>query len=201
MQPIGKASFDLHAELAEKLDGANKYGYRRVHTYSALFSETKKRKVGSHSGLAWCSPSTVGSVEALADENDSAQVHPGQYTHTVLEAAKKTGVVEVRIGQGVSALVYDDSQKRVTGVQLENQKVVDADAVVVCMGPWSGQLPLKKRLPISAARAHSIVYQLADPGSIPAEAIFTEMRTRHGTSHPEVYPRPVCSRHERSSAR
>ncbi|KAI5056287.1 hypothetical protein GOP47_0028105 [Adiantum capillus-veneris] len=40
LQALARASFSLHRQLAEELDGPSAYGYRSVHTLSVLVQET-----------------------------------------------------------------------------------------------------------------------------------------------------------------
>ncbi|KAI8145993.1 FAD dependent oxidoreductase [Fennellomyces sp. T-0311] len=181
---ISRQSFKLHAELANKLDGHMKYGYRSVDTYSVLFKTGESQKSSSNA-VSWIDPAGVCRVEKIGSTKDTAQVHPRLFTETVLEAAKATGVVTLQSGVGVSHLIIKD--KTAVGVQLDNNQVVDADGVIVSMGPWSGQLPILD-LPIEGRRAHSIVFRPSQ--SVPAQALFTAILDGTRSHEPEVYPRP-----------
>ncbi|KAI9479557.1 FAD dependent oxidoreductase [Zychaea mexicana] len=191
--PIGdlsRKSFKLHGELAEKLDGASNYGYRAVDTYSVLYqtsgsksssssSSTKKQKT-SKLQVAWVDVSGIRHVEQLGNTADTAQVHPRLFTETLVEAAKATDTVTLRTGFGVSHVIINDDQAK--GVKLDNGEIIEGDAVIVCMGPWSGQLPTLQ-LPIAGQRAHSIVFQPTH--SVPPQALFTTILDGTRANHPE----------------
>lgn len=188
---MARASFELHAQLAQKLDGPAKYGYRRLDTYSVIFQTSGKARrsnAGAAAAVDWIEHDAVRSVQRLGSPNTTAQVHPRLFTQTLMDAAVETGVVKLRCGTGVRHLLYDEDE-RVVGVALEDGDEIRADAVVICMGPWSGQLPMKgrprtNRLPVDAARAHSIVMHPLE--SVPAEALFTAVLDGGQSYEPEV---------------
>jgi glycine/D-amino acid oxidase-like deaminating enzyme len=67
---------------------------------------------------------------------------------------------------------------------------LEADAVVIAMGPWSvlaaRWLPLP---PVFGLKGHSLVFETGT--QVPAEALFLEYREAgHGRHSPEVIPRP-----------
>lgn len=74
---------------------------------------------------------------------------------------------------------------------MEGQGTLPADAVVIALGPWSGQaaswLPL---LPgVGGQKAHSVVLRPAG-GGVSGHAVFTSYRDARGkTREPEIYPR------------
>lgn len=158
-------------------------------------SQTKQTIVESNT-IEWIDNENIKAVQQLGTTSDTAQVHPGQFTNTVLEAAVATGVVRLQCGTGVSGLIYSNKDKyTVVGVKLENGDTIEADAVIVCMGPWSGQLELKgnsrrvNALPIEGSRAHSIVCR--PEFTVPPQALFTEIIEGRRSYSPEIYPRPV----------
>ncbi|KAI8376099.1 FAD dependent oxidoreductase [Radiomyces spectabilis] len=188
---LTRASFNLHAELAKSLNG-ERYGYRRVETYSVYLSfgsgKSNKEIPRENSTIDWLDTKRVRSVDTLGTVDNTAQVHPELFTHALLEDAVATGHVQVRCGQGVASLLYgDDDPTKVIGVELDNGEKIDADAVVICMGPWSGTLPMKGRrrnmLPITGSRAHSIV--MKPEKTVPAQALFTAI-----ADGSRIYPRP-----------
>ncbi len=76
--------------------------------------------------------------------------------------------------------------------------MLEADVVVIAMGPWSGQAAQWLRVPpIAGRRAHSIVLQPAQPVS--AHALFTDVTSRDGGRYASsgvggvVCPHLVCS--------
>ncbi|KAI9264384.1 FAD dependent oxidoreductase [Phascolomyces articulosus] len=184
---LSRKSFKLHGELATELDGENKYGYRKVDTYSVLYQggKSKPKTKQDMDVMAWIDASGIRHMEKLGNMTDTAQVHPRLFTETLFETAKQTGNVTLRTGFGVSHVIIDDDQ--IHGVQLDNGEIINGDSVVVCMGAWSGQLPTL-HLPIDGQRAHSIVFKPQNP--VPAQMLFTTILDGTRTHHPEVYPRP-----------
>jgi glycine/D-amino acid oxidase-like deaminating enzyme len=77
----------------------------------------------------------------------------------------------------------------IDGVLVDGKRI-DADAVVLAMGPWS--LLAAEWLPLPAVfglKGHSVVYETGS--SIPPAALFLEYEEASGTVlSPEVFPRP-----------
>jgi glycine/D-amino acid oxidase-like deaminating enzyme len=179
---LAQRSFDLHAELAEAID--DDWGYRRLDTYGGFASERDgNRRYRSAHDLAWFAPGVTVS-QALGSPQTTAQVHPGQFTATMMRAAEANGAV-LRSGK-VTGVTHADG--RVTGVNVDDA-VVAADVVVIAMGPWSilaaRWLPLP---PIFGLKGHSLVFETGD--RIPAQAAFLEYQERAGAVlTPELFPR------------
>ncbi|KAF7721848.1 hypothetical protein EC973_004056 [Apophysomyces ossiformis] len=187
---LSAASFDLHTKLAKELDGVNNYGYRRVNSYSVSFGKTKHSKP---SDLHWLDQDNVKSVSVLGTPDTTAQVHPREFTQLLFDKAVETGHVQI-IYHAVTRLSYDkEDKKKVTGVVLDNGETLTADAVVLCMGPWSGKLELSdsgipsQKLPVSGTRAHSVV--VTPDCELPDHVVFTSIEDE-GYTTPEVYLRP-----------
>ncbi|HEX2150585.1 MAG TPA: FAD-dependent oxidoreductase [Stellaceae bacterium] len=181
LQDLARHSFDLHAELADRL--GNDWGYRRLTTYGG-FAPLQHR--GRHA-LGWLSE-RVAVGRLLGSSETTAQVHPAQFTTAMMRAAQAQGA-ELRIGR-VTGL--DTTAGRITGVAVDDETIVlgTSDAVVIAMGPWSILAANWLRLPaVFGLKGHSIVF---DTGSaIPAEAAFLEYREASGeVQGPELFPRP-----------
>jgi glycine/D-amino acid oxidase-like deaminating enzyme len=77
----------------------------------------------------------------------------------------------------------------VRGVALASGEIVEGDAVVIAMGPWS--ILAARWLPLPAVfgyKGHSLVLETG--ASVPAEAIFLEYREASGeVLTPEIFPR------------
>jgi glycine/D-amino acid oxidase-like deaminating enzyme len=77
----------------------------------------------------------------------------------------------------------------VRGVALASGEIVEGDAVVIAMGPWS--ILAARWLPLPAVfgfKGHSLVFETG--GTIPAEALFLDYREASGEIlTPEVFPR------------
>ena len=178
LAPLARRSFALHGELNEKLAG--NWGYRRLDTYGGIAGFPARR--GAYR-LAWLS-SKVKVVQALGYRDSTAQVHPGQFTAAMMRAAAAQGA-ELLLGR-VTAIAQH--RGRATGVVVAGE-IIEADAVVVAMGPWSILAALSVPLPaIFGLKGHSLVFDTGD--TVPGEALFVEYREPSGTVlNPEVFPR------------
>ena len=77
---------------------------------------------------------------------------------------------------------------------LEGGRVLEADSVVLALGPWSSKLVLLSSLfRVYGLKAHSIVLEPREPSSITPHALFLSYySSKRGKSlDPEVYPRPT----------
>ncbi len=184
---LATRSFALHAELASAL-GAElnlDWGYRRLDTLSVAASEQR-----DFSALARMeSPSWLGPRAAvhgqIGTENTTAQVHPAQFTQGMMTAAEAKGAKLVIAT--VEGVVLSSDGRRVAGV-LANEETLEADAVVIAMGPWS--ILACKWLPLPAVyglKGHSLVFRFFPPDP---RALFVEIETQTGDIEtPEVMPR------------
>ena len=180
---LARRSFELHAQLAEELPGD--WGYRRLTTYGGRAVQpftTSRRNAGS---LDWLAPD-VRLERRLGTTASTAQVHPAQFTAALMGAAQANGA-ELRFGEVKGVLGAREG--RVAGVRVDGEEI-EAEAVVIAMGPWSVLAALWLPLPaVFGSKGHSIVY---DTGArLTADALFLEASDGAGTPHsPEIYPRP-----------
>src|SRR5262245_25973611 len=180
--PLARASFALHAELADKL-GAD-YGYRRMDTFM-LAAREQGAIAGGHRvpAPAWLDGAGVVRA-ALGSTETTAQVHPARFTMALVEAARargsamRMGVVEEVIERGGIA----------GGVRMSGQ-TVEADAIVLAMGPWTGRFARRLSLPrVHGLKGYSVTLTGA---TVPAHALFLDYRTAEGRHlEPEIFPRP-----------
>lgn len=120
---------------------------------------------------------------ALGTVETTAQVHPARFTEALVAAACAHGSV-VRTGV-VDDVVRDGSAAR--GVHVDGA-TIEADAVVLAMGPWTGQLAGRLPLPaIGGLKGYSVTLAAGD---VPPDALFVEYRTTDGRHlEPEIFPR------------
>ena len=180
VEGLARRSFALHAKLAEELGGD--WGYRRMTTYGGFAGFGTGGR--NDSDLGWLSPEVTVS-RPLGSPETTAQVHPAQFTASMMHAAAARGA-ELRLGT-VTGLARD--RDAVTGV-LVGEETLAADAVVIAMGPWSilaaAWLPLPAVLGV---KGHSLVFDTG--GAVPPEAMFLECREKNGAVQtPEIFPRP-----------
>lgn len=182
---LARRSFKLHESLGSEL-GVD-CGYRRVKTLSIGLSERNssvaKSKENECSKPKWVD-GNVQSSDVIGTTKTTAQVHPKLLTNAFMNAAKKNGakLINQRV---ISGKTGDGAVK---GVTVEDGSSVDADVVVMCMGPWANQgldwFGCNKNL-VSGIRAHSITIDLEGKSNIDNTALFLAFK-----GDPEVYPRP-----------
>jgi len=180
LMSLARRSFALHAELAENL--GSDWGYRRMTSYAGIVGRSPSRM--RRTGPWWISSNVVINGQ-LGSTNTTAQVNPAAFTSGMMRAAEEQGA-KMRLGQAKGLMRRDAD---VIGVQLEGE-ALEADAVVIAMGPWSilaaQWLPLP---PVFALKGHSLVFETGT--TLPSEALFLEYADSTGaTVSPEVFPRP-----------
>jgi glycine/D-amino acid oxidase-like deaminating enzyme len=181
--PLARASFLLHAELAKELGGD--YGYRRMDTFMMAARE-RGTLAGGHRVPAPGWLDGAGIVTAtLGSTETTAQVTPALFTAALIDAARARGA-KLHIG------VVEDVSRRdgaVSGVVTADGQTIEGDAVVLAMGPWTGRLAGRLRLPnVHGLKGYSVTLAAPD---VPAHALFVDYRTSDGRAlEPEIFPRP-----------
>lgn len=178
LEELARRSFALHARLAEMIGG--EWDYRPLTTYGG-FAGLGRR--GSANLIDWVSAGVAVS-QRLGSTDTTAQVHPATFTAAMMRAAQAQGAA-LRLGQITGVVRRND---RATGIEVDGE-VVEGDAVVIAMGPWSilaaKWLPLP---PVYGLKGHSLVFETG--AVIPAEALFLEYREGSGeVQTPELFPR------------
>ncbi len=180
LEPLARRSFALHTRLAEEIAGD--WGYRRLTTYGGVAGRGPRANAY---GIDWLSPS-VTVTQQLGSMETTAQVHPAKFAAAMMRAAEEKGA-ELRLGR-VTGIVQKRGGASVEGVEVDG-KLVEGDAVVIAMGPWSilaaGWLPLPA---VFGLKGHSLVFQTGT--KIAAEALFLEYQEANGgVQAPELFPR------------
>jgi glycine/D-amino acid oxidase-like deaminating enzyme len=178
---LARRSFDLHAELADDLGGD--WGYRRLTTFGGTLGRPSTRASRGPS-RGWIS-SDVEITGRLGSAGTTAQVNPAGFTNGMMRAAQARGA-RLRLGR-VTGLLRRGGD--VVGVDLDGE-AIEADAIVIAMGPWSALAARWLSLPpVFGLKGHSIVFETED--LIPPEALFLEYDEADGsTLAPEIFPRP-----------
>jgi glycine/D-amino acid oxidase-like deaminating enzyme len=178
---LARRSFELHAELAEDLNGD--WGYRRLTTFGGTVGRPLTRASRGPS-RGWIS-SDVEITGQLGSADTTAQVHPAAFTNGMMRAAQARGA-KSRLGR-VTGLLRQGGD--VVGVDLDGE-AIEADAIVIAMGPWSALATRWLSLPtVFGLKGHSIVFETGD--LIPPEALFLEYdEAADSMLAPEVFPRP-----------
>ncbi|KAM0748279.1 DAO-domain-containing protein [Meredithblackwellia eburnea MCA 4105] len=210
---LASLSFKEHLSLAKEHDGASKWGFRPLTTLSLSAdvtpTSTVPRKVHKREDFSWLDENVVRESSVLGTKDTTVQVHPYLFTTSVLDLAKKEGV-EVVYGTVVGLKPGSDEQgaryqvdytpRGGEGVDVET---IPASDVILAAGPWTGSLLSKLGLTsgagrasaIDGSRAHSIVVKPPPGRKLPAQALFTSIKTKSGmrggsTVEPEIYLRP-----------
>jgi glycine/D-amino acid oxidase-like deaminating enzyme len=183
LQHLARRSFALHARLSEEIGG--NWGYRRLTTYAGFAADEIGGRSGHACRLNWLS-NAVSLSRRLGSAETTAQVHPGRFTAAMMHAAEEQGA-ELRLGC-VAGVVRSGAGGTLRGVRVDSE-IIEGDAVVIAMGPWSilaaGWLPLPR---VFGVKGHSLLLETG--AKVPAEALFLEYREATGTMHsPEVFPR------------
>src|SRR5206468_3270197 len=161
------------------------YGYRRMETFM-LAARERGTPAGGHRVAAppWLDGSGIVTA-ALGSQQTTAQVTPARFTAALIDAARARGA-RLHVG------VVEDVAWRggvACGVLTAGGETLEGDAVVLAMGPWTGRLAGRLRLPsVHGLKGYSVT--LDAPG-VPAHALFVDYRTADGRAlEPEIFPRP-----------
>lgn len=181
LDPLARRSFDLHAELAETL--GNPWGYRRLATYGGYALENTSRR--DQAPLPWLSDKVVLTGQ-LGSPRTTALVEPRAFTQGLMRAAEALGA---EVLSGAVKGLHRHPNGAVGGAILDSGEIVEADAVVVALGPWS--LLATRWLPLPAVygfKGHSLIFKIGE--TAPAEALFLEYQEKSGeVLTPEIVPR------------
>mmetsp|Transcript_28655 Transcript_28655/g.70940 ORF Transcript_28655/g.70940 Transcript_28655/m.70940 type:complete len:393 (-) Transcript_28655:2377-3555(-) len=176
--PLSRKSFEMHAQLAKDLELDS---YRRLTCSAVAVDGGGKPLPKKLANVEWVDLGAQGTKE-MGDESTIAQVHPKQLTTALMDAAQKKGCT-LKIGRVDGVRVEGEgADQKATGVSVDGE-MIDADAVVIAMGPWTYEamqwLPLP---PMYGQKYHSLLYNNARTLT---QAVFFQ-----GLGDPEVYPRP-----------
>ena len=189
LDALARRSFALHAELAARID--DDWSYRRMTAYGGFVARDGDARKHEPAALDWLSAGTV-ITHRLGTPDTTASVNPRKFTAAIMRAAQQHGA-QVRAGR-VTGLARRRARSIVTGLEVDGA-VVEADAVVIAMGPWSMLAAEWAPLPqVFGQQSPSLVY---DTGTdVPAHALFLEFRDASGDELTvEVFPRADGSTH------
>jgi glycine/D-amino acid oxidase-like deaminating enzyme len=183
LDALARRSFELHAALPGEIAGD--WGYRRMTAYSGFVVPERDARRHLPAKLDWLSSGVV--IESrLGTTETTAIVHPRAFTAAMMTAAHRHGA-ELR-NKRVTGIARRADGSAVKGVEVDGG-VIESDAVVVAMGPWSLMAAGWMGLPaVFGRRSPSLVY---DTGKdIPTDALFLEYHDDSGdVVTVEVFPR------------
>ncbi|MDN3278178.1 FAD-dependent oxidoreductase [Frankia sp. RB7] len=188
LDALARRSFALHAQLPREIAGD--WGYRPMSAYGGYVASDGDPRRSTPSTLGWLGDGVV-ITQRIGTTETTAIVHPQKFTSAVMNAALSQGAKLHRAR--VTGIVRDADGTRATGIQVEGC-IIEADAVVIAMGPWSLLAAQWMSLPaVYGQRSPSIVYDLGP--NTPADALFLECETDGSTVSIEVFPRSDGSTH------
>jgi glycine/D-amino acid oxidase-like deaminating enzyme len=185
LDALARRSFTLHAELARDLaPEAGGWDHRPMTAYGGfVLPDDDRRQVRRR--LPWLSDRVVV-ASLLGTPETTAIVDPGKFTAAMMRGAERSGarVVAAR----ATGLASDKGGERMRGVETE-AGVIEADAILIAMGPWSVLAAKWLRFPqVWGEKSHSLIYDTKD--EVPAEALFLDYVAGSGpTVTVEVFPR------------
>jgi glycine/D-amino acid oxidase-like deaminating enzyme len=189
LDALARRSFDLHAALPNQIAGD--WGFRPMTAYSGFVVPESEPRRNTPAALHWLSDGVV--IEhRLSTTETTAIVNPRKFTSAVMSAAQEHGA-ELRRGQ-VTGIFWRPDGSTAGGVEVDSS-VVEADAVVIAMGPWSLLAAEWMALPpVFGQRSPSLVYNTGS--DVPADALFLEYRGEgRDIVTVEVFPRADGSTH------
>src|SRR6202043_3235176 len=183
LDALARRSFGLHAALSHEIAGD--WGYRGMTAYSGSVVSDRDARRHVPAALDWLADGVIIDSR-LGTPKTTAIVHPRAFTTAMMNAGQSHGA-EVRRGR-VIGIVRRADGSTVEGVEVDGG-VIEADAVVVAMGPWSVIAAKWMSLPaVFGQRSPSLVY---DTGTdVPADALFLDYHEESGAVVTvEVFPR------------
>jgi glycine/D-amino acid oxidase-like deaminating enzyme len=188
LDALARRSFQLHAELASELSGD--WGHRPMSAYSGFVVPERDARRHMPSELDWLSEGVM-ITGRIGTPDTTAIVHPRKFTMGMMAATERLGTV-LRRGRITGSVQQPDGKAR--GVEVDGS-VIEADAVVIAMGPWSLLAAGWMDLPVVfGQRSPSVVYDTGN--DVPAHALFLEhLDERDGGVTIEVFPRADGSTH------
>src|SRR5579871_1195450 len=189
LDALARRSFQLHAALRDEVAGD--WAYRRMNAYSGFVVRDEDARGAGAFKLNWLSD-RVKIAYRLGTPDTTAIVHPRKFTSAMMRSAQTLGA-ELRIGQ-ITGMIQSADGSTAGGVEVDGA-AVEADAVVLAMGPWSLLASQWTPLPaVFGQRSPSLVY---DTGTnVPADALFLEYQDESNEAvSVEVFPRADGSTH------
>jgi glycine/D-amino acid oxidase-like deaminating enzyme len=131
LDALARRSFELHATLPNEVAGD--WGHRPMSAYSGFVAPERDAHRHAPSGLDWLADGVMIAGQ-VGTPQTTAIVHPRKFTSAMMTAAERNGT-ELRHGR-VTGIVRHTHGAIARGVEVDGG-VIEADAVVIAMGPWS----------------------------------------------------------------
>jgi glycine/D-amino acid oxidase-like deaminating enzyme len=189
LDALARRSFQLHAALPREIAGD--WAYQRMTAYSGTVVSDRDHRRHRSAELDWLADGVV-ITNRLGTPDTTAIVHPRKFTSAIMSAAQANGA-QLRAGR-VTSIARSADGSTVRGVEVDG-RVIEADAIVIAMGPWSLLAAAWMALPaVFGQRSPSVVYGTGT--DVPPEALFLDCHAEDGSvSTVEVFPRADGSTH------
>ena len=178
LAPLGQASLDLFDLLVES-EGLNcnyeRSGYYEICRTERGLRETRHdaammRQYGYHphemggDELREIEPAILESVVGGVHFPEAATCDPHRFVLELADRSVRHGA-RIETGRGVSEILSTGSA--VNGVRLDDDEILDANAVVLATGSYSGSLTRKfgLQIPVRAGKGYHRDLELGDPGA------------------------------------
>jgi glycine/D-amino acid oxidase-like deaminating enzyme len=183
LDALARRSFALHADLQKEV-GAD-WSYRRMNAYSGVVVGERSAHRHKPAELDWLSDGVI-ITSRLGTPKTTAIVSPRTFTAAMMNAAQARGA-RLRAGR-VTGLVRSADGVHLRGVEVDGH-LIEADAVVIAMGPWSVLAAQWMTLPpVYGLQSPSLVYNTGN--DVPADALFLEFHDdSDGAVSIELFPR------------
>ncbi|TIB93031.1 FAD dependent oxidoreductase [Wallemia mellicola] len=198
---LSQLSWRIHQELAEKFNGYQTWGYRRV-TALNLTAEIGHRKCPQFEhkkfGTNWVDPNViVSSCDLLGSPNNCAQVTPKPLVEILFQNSK-ANLVKAHLKSIIRSTDNDNRPRAVIVTDGEKDWEIVCDDVVFATGPWTGnvaQSVLSKDeanvTRVGGQRIHSLILRPPTQLEMSAHCLFVQLLIRgHAPSEPEFFARP-----------
>ncbi len=183
LDALARRSFALHASLQERVEAD--WSYRRMNAYSGVVVGESSTHRHKPAGLDWLSDGVI-ITSRLGTPKTTAIVPPRTFTSAMMSAAQAGGA---RLHAGrVTGLFRGADGSHVRGAEVDGH-LIEADAVVIAMGPWSVLAAQWMSLPpVYGLQSPSLVYNTGN--DVPADALFLEFHDdSDGAVSIELFPR------------
>ena len=162
LDALARRSFLLHAELPNVVAGD--WGYRGMTAYSGFVVPEGDARRHAAAKLTWLSDGVI-IASRLGTTDTTAIVHPRAFTAAMMSAAQGHGA-ELRHGR-VTGIVRRADGSTVRGVEVDGG-VIESDAVVVAMGPWS-QMAAEWMVCPPCSDGNTLVTAFSDEAPLPLD--------------------------------
>lgn len=152
-------------------------------------------------GFEWLNKEILTETSIIGTKSTTAQAHPRLLSEFLMKLAADKGVkTEFGTVDAIERVGEKEGKFKlsITSKDTDRKSEIHATDVLIAAGPWSGNLvkKIKGKLggrgrDITGSRAHSVVIKTAVTRLLPAQALFTSIKTKTDqfldTEDPEIY--------------